>query len=306
MKKWIRDGLVLSALSALFVSSILAGCVGGKQSEKVDIGEQWRHSPHAGSGDSPEELQRMNTADCAHCHTAQGYWEVLLEGKESSAPYENVTGLTCHACHFTNSEIDRPGALRVGDVKSACVGCHDLIVINDAEELSWCSQGSVYKGRGGAEFAGSDVASSTHSKLPKSCVSCHMAQPANNIDPHAVSGHTFRVMTKGDTPRAFNTKGCIGCHQDITLAVVEKSQAEVNALLAILENLLPKTIIPSEEEHRMLPRLPGDLTLSDAEAKASFNYWMVVKDGSLGVHNPGYTRNLLKDSIEALRREKTE
>ena len=306
MKKWIRNGLILSALLVLLVSSIHTGWVGGKQSEKVDVAEQWHHSSHARSGDSPEELQRMNTADCAHCHTAQGYWEVFLAGKESGAPYENVTGLTCRTCHSSDSETGQPGALRVGDVNRACDGCHDLIVINHAEELSWCSQGSVYQGQGSAAFAGRDVASSAHSKLPKSCVSCHMAPPAEGIDPHAVSGHTFRVMTKGDSPRVFNSRACVECHPGITLAMVQKSQAEVKAMLDILEDLLPKKIIPSEDEHRMLPRLPRDPTLSDVEAKASFNYWMVIKDGSFGVHNPGYTRDLSKDSIEALRREKTE
>jgi len=306
LKKWAGNGVILSALAVLLSSSIHTGCVGEKQSEKVDIGEQWRHSPHAGSGNSPEELQRMNTTDCAHCHTAQGYWEVFLAGKASSAPYEHVTGLTCHTCHSSDGEAGRPGALRVADVNRACDGCHDLIVIIHADELSWCSQGAVFKGQGSADFGEKDVDPSAHSKLPKSCVSCHMAPPAREVDPHAVSGHTFRVMTKGDSPRVFNTTACKECHPDITLATVQKSQAEVKAVLDILEDLLPKKIIPSEDEHRMLPRLPRDPALSDVEAQASFYYWMVVKYGSLGVHNPGYTRRLLRDSIKALQQEETE
>jgi hypothetical protein len=194
----------------------------------------------------------------------------------------------------------------VGDVNRACDGCHDLIVINHADELSWCSQGAVFKGQGSTDFGEKDVDPSTHSKLPKSCVSCHMAPPARGIDPYAVSGHTFRVMTKGDSPWVFNTKACKECHPDITLATVQKSQAEVKAMLETLEGFLPKKIIPSEDEYRMLPRLPRDPVLSNVEAQASFYYWMMVKDGSLGIHNPGYTRRLLRDSIEALQREKME
>ena len=304
LKKWLLVALVLIFLFILFISSIYTESAAQKQSGGPSIGAQWKSSPHAGSGDSPEELQRMNAAECAHCHTSQGYWEVFLDGKESSAPYENVSGLNCLACHLPPPEEGGPpGLLRVGDAKAACKGCHDLIVRNNAEELSWCSQWMVFRGHGGAEFSDKDFSAGAHSGLHKNCASCHMAPAGSSNNPLIVGGHTFRVMTKGETRREFNASACIGCHPNISPAMVSKSQDEVRSLLKTLENLLPQKIIPSEDEHRMLPKLPEDPTLSKVQAQASFNYWIVSKDGSFGVHNPGYTRRLLEDSIQALKEE---
>jgi hypothetical protein len=45
----------------------------------------------------PEERERMNKTGCAHCHTAQGYWEVIIGGEESTAPYDSTDGITCDA-----------------------------------------------------------------------------------------------------------------------------------------------------------------------------------------------------------------
>ncbi|NIM14595.1 MAG: hypothetical protein GTO45_21480 [Candidatus Aminicenantes bacterium] len=35
---------------------------------------------------------------------------------------------------------------------------------------------------------------------------------------------------------------------------------------------------------------------------ASYNYYTILRDGTYGVHNPVYIRQLLEHSIEALRR----
>jgi hypothetical protein len=262
-----------------------------------DIKAQWAASPHAGSMSDAEERRRMNMPECAHCHTAQGYWEVILAGKPSSAPYEQATGLTCVACH----EDDRSGQLRVDSVGRACIGCHDILVVNQADELSWCSQGAVVLGRGGREPAGFDQPDSSHAGIIEGCAACHMA-PANAADPLQVGGHTSRVMTKGQSPRVLNSTACRGCHETMSVDQVASSQAEVRELLERLAALLPQKP-HSQDDSRSEPRYPADPALSETEAMASFNYYLIHKDGSYGVHNPIYTRRLLKSSITALGRD---
>ena len=44
----------------------------------------------------------------------------------------------------------------------------------------------------------------------------------------------------------------------------------------------------------------GERNNPDAEAKAAYNYYFVLKDGTWGVHNPKYIRALLRDSISVL------
>ncbi|MFH1942737.1 MAG: hypothetical protein ABIL68_11615 [bacterium] len=299
-EKIIQNFIILLMPIGLFLVSDPRAAASQSQSLSKDIRTQWEASAHAGSGDSPEEMKRMNTPECARCHTAQGFWEVVLEGKPSSAPYENPTGLSCISGHFPGKDESKIGILRVTDTRNACTGCHDLIVKSTAEELSWCPQGSILNGKGGSEFEGKDYPSGAHIRLKKNCVSCHMAEAPEGFD-NIVGGHTFRVITKGSTPRALNTYACSQCHDAIILDWVEMSQAQIKRLLEELASILPKRTFQSEGVKKEEAKFPKDPSLNAVESQASFNYWMIVKDGTFGVHNPVYIKKLLEDSIEALK-----
>ena len=112
------------------------------------------------------------------------------------------------------------GALWAGSVKDACRGCHDEIVANRPDYLSWCSQWGIFDGTGGAETPEGDYGTSAHSTLEKGCVSCHMAQAPMGVDSNRVGGHTFRVKTKGDSPILFNPGAWLPCHGEMTLHLV--------------------------------------------------------------------------------------
>jgi hypothetical protein len=285
--------MIVTAVISLSLILVIDADTGQTDTAGSDIEAQWAVSPHAGSMSDAEEQVRMNMPECAHCHTAQGYWEVILAGKPSSAPYDGATGLTCDACHS-----DQAGRLRVDAVDQACIGCHDILVVNQPDELSWCSQVDVVLGSGGREPAGLELPDSTHAGIIKRCAACHMA-PAETSDALKVGGHTFRVMTKGDTPRILNPTACLTCHETMSMEQVASSQAEVVEMLDRLAGLLPQKP-HSQDDSRHEPRYPADPTLSKTEAMASFNYYLIHKDGTLGVHNPIYTRRLLDASIAAL------
>jgi hypothetical protein len=260
--------------------------------------KEWLTSPHAMSMDNPEEKVRMNKTGCAHCHTAEGYWQVILSEKKSSAPYENAKGLTCIACHLQGKDSNSVGKLRTKNVINACDGCHSLLVQNTAHELEWCPQDSILEGIGGAEFEGKDYTSGAHATLDKNCVTCHMAETPAGKNKAQVGGHTFRVMTKGEAPTKFNKNSCIQCHENISLEWVRKKQQGFKKSLDKLAGLLPKKGTEGTQESE--PKFPEDPSLNKTEKMASHNYWMILKDGTLGVHNPVYLKNLLEDSIESL------
>jgi len=273
--------------------------------EAADLArQQWSNSAHAGSLDSPEERERMNRTGCAHCHTAQGYWEVILAGQKSTAPYAEVMGLTCEACHQDNGgrtgdETADVGPLRAGAPRDICFGCHDIMVANDPDYLSWCSQGLVVAASGGHRFSGWEQQPAAHENIERRCVTCHMAPAAAGVDRTLVGGHTFRVKTKGRQSAVFNPGGCLGCHESMNPEFVAASQQEVRDLLENLAGVLPQKPVPADST-RTEPRYPADPTLSEIEVHAAFNYWMIQKDGSFGVHNPLYTRQLLKRTLAAL------
>jgi len=265
------------------------------------IREQWGRSPHAMSMDTEEERIRMNTPECAHCHTAQGYWEVILGRKDSSAPYEDPVGLSCITCHFPEKIAARDGALRVGRREEACTGCHDILVQNDAGGFSSCLQGAMLRGAGGDHFTGTAYKSGTHGEISGGCVGCHMAPTPEGEYMYYLGGHSVRVISKGKVGRHFNPAGCRGCHEEISLESIEKSQQKVRKLMGELKSLLPEFKDPDSGE--TIPRFPKDPTLTAIQSKASYNYYFILKDGTWGVHNPIYIPQLLKSSIAALKKE---
>jgi hypothetical protein len=246
--------------------------------------------------DSDADRERMNRPGCAHCHTAQGYLRVTLGGEESMAPYDNVEGVICRACHLPAADGARIGGLRVGSPQDACQGCHDELVINEPDELSWSSQGGVYRGDGGAHIPGVEYPVSIHTGLAKGCVSCHMVPSTDGTTATDVGGHTFRVMTKGYDPEIFNAASCEACPHGITGDGLSISQRDVERMLETLASLLPQRRDPNQPRLRE-PRYPADPSLNEVQRRASWNYWLVQKDGSLGVHNPRYVRALLRNSI---------
>lgn len=296
--KSLLIGFVLFSLAGLGDLTVGFGCKDLMGQESITA--QWQTSPHAGSMDTPEEAARMNQAGCARCHTAQGYHREILGGQASAAPYADPVGLTCITCHLEGSEEGRVGPLRTGEAREACRGCHDEVVINRPDELSWCSQWGIFDGTGGSEAPGRDYPGSAHTELESGCVSCHMAAAGEGLDPLAVGGHTFRVKTKGEDPAVLNARPCQPCHAGMAIDRLEESQARVRNLLADLGALLPQKPHPTDPDATE-PKYPSDPSLTPVQARASYNYWLVQKDGSLGVHNPRYTRALLEASIEELR-----
>lgn len=292
---------LIAALTMLLQGAVSSGESGGSMGK---IKKQWKASPHAGSMDTSKEKESMNKKGCAKCHIAQGYHEVILAGKESTAPYKDPTGLTCIACHHPFDDKSKPGALRAGSAGNSCLGCHNIVITDSERGFSACPQGSVHQGLGGAEFAGREYPSGAHAGLEKGCVACHMAPPPEGPGRDIVGGHTFLAVAGEEDDAILNENACDMCHGAISMEAVRRSQEKFKALLEELAGLLPKKPAASDEETDPIPRFPKDPSLNDVEAMAAFNYYLIEKDGTYGIHNPAYTRTLLEESIAALEAEK--
>ena len=129
----------------------------------------------------------------------------------------------------------------------------------------------------------------------------------------ATGGHTW-------TPIVEN---CIECHQAVPGEANDFS-ADMATLLTLLRNVegvayevdangdpvfdangdyIPTTtpvigIIQADDPYRANTGI-----FSDVAAMAAWNYTTVYHDQSRGIHNPDYTKALLKNSIEALQNE---
>jgi hypothetical protein len=301
---------VVFALIVLLVgtSSVLAqenSCRDCHNDTTVITGKKtgWSESMH-GTG---EAYGRGTSSSCAACHSGGGFSAMVAQGLtpdtvEVGDP--NPTRQDCRACHQIHTsytaadwalETTDPVALYAlegviydGGKGNLCANCHQpRRTIDEADPNGIISVTSTHWGPHhgpqstmllGLAGAGDVIGfPSAHAMLVRdTCVTCHIGQD---------NSHTFEPAVSA----------CVICHSDAENFDINGVQTEVEALIAQVGELLVAKGLLDEEGHPVV----GDYTA--AEASALWNYiFIVFEDGSLGVHNPAYTKALLEAALVAL------
>ena len=296
------------------------------------IGREWTSSPHdSGMAAIQEESSHVLSAPCAQCHTAGGFFDYSTNGKLEKSSYSAMP-LTCSGCHNPH-DATNPYQLRdysapalangfqisEGGAGQLCMNCHrSRSNVATAVNTGWTPyfgphegpQTDVFFGQDGYTFGDSSITGlATHTQLTDACVTCHMA--SDTVDPNAamtLGGHTWKMSgpdALGDTTD--NTTACQSCHGPITDfnqipapydyagiangGPIPGVQTEVKALLAKLASLIPDSVLAN----------PGSATvgknLTKEQLGAVWDYLLISKDGSYGVHNAKYTFALLTRAI---------
>jgi hypothetical protein len=246
---------------------------------------------------------RGSSPACAGCHASEGFTtrvEAGLQPDEVTAGVTTPTPIRCRTCHQIH-ETHTPDdwALRVqGPVilmasgatfdrgaGNLCASCHQPRAApperggGDVEITSprWDAhrtQAAVLLGLGG--YGPSSGPGIHYMAIQDACVTCHMGPS--------------RVHTKDA-----QLPGCQTCHEGLGSFDRNSVQTQVNALFDELEELLLANGIlrPNGQAE------PG--TYAEEVAGAFWNYKFVYYDRSSGVHNPGYIKELLQSSIDALK-----
>jgi len=148
----------------------------------------------------------------------------------------------------------------------------------------------------------------THAMLEKQCAACHMqtADYVSEAQP-AVTGHQFVVNSY---------EVCAACHKDAANAqalVVSWTGVTTNFIQTVKASLdlwattqAPAALQASYGTRAWEYTTPGDLSpggpgpnaneqalIPDNIKKARYNLYLVLYDGSYGVHNPAYAQSLL-------------
>ena len=304
--------VVVFALVVLLVgtSSVLAqvqvtDCMACHNDTTVVTGKEtaWSESMH-GTG---EAYVRGTSASCAACHSGGGFSAMVAQGLtpdtvEVGDP--NPTRQDCRACHQIHTsytaadwalETTAPVVLFAfedvtydGGKGNLCANCHQprrtIAEADPNDNIGVTSthwgphhgpQSTMLLGLGG----GGDVKGgpSAHAMLVRNtCVTCHIGE--NN-------SHTFEP----------DVSACVACHSDADSFDINGVQTEVEELIAQVGELLKAKGLLDEEGHPVVGDYPA------AEASALWNYiYIAIEDGSLGVHNAGYTKALLNAALEAL------
>lgn len=284
------------------------------QGEHTPYLENWLESKHAISDTNANANLAnnfRNNPNCSGCHTFQGFIQFVGTTLEDTtniipnveAPGDSAKPIVCAACHDPH-DAKHEGQLRI-DLVDLCVKCHNP---EDAmpPEVPHHSTASMFAGVDAVEFSGYTYRTqSTHqvfgATAEKKCVACHvyMTPFSDNGTPNdptddilANTGHTF-------FPRI---EACMqsGCHES-GLDIPAGSQLEFDhrGRRTLTMNLIDSlaTIIAEIETDILPTATPED---SAKYQDGLFNLEYAQNEGSMGVHNPFYAEDVLKNTISYL------
>jgi hypothetical protein len=291
--------------------------------------DEWKGTGHAVVVEDMNPDSRISS--CGRCHSGSARLSML---KHEPLPVGDANvGIVCVTCHDPHQTTGNPAQVRnplystndyfltTSDVftnkydpnVNLCAQCHNH------RGASWTSssrpphhspQYNMLLGTVGVMADGSAPNSPAgHAYLEKQCVTCHMqTSPYVSEEQPAVTGHSFAVET---------FDACLQCHPypemlvDFTMEAVSDQVQQVKqaldswALTKAPEALRTKygklaweyTNIgelsvggpgPSSSEQALIP---------DNIKKARFDLYLVVNDGSYGVHNGPFSITLLNTAM---------
>lgn len=303
-----------------------AGCITchDMSTELVARLDQWRNSQHNLGGNF-----ERNGQGCNECHTHEGFREFIANGAVAGPP-PNPTAIgcrTCHNIHTTWGEADYSLAV-TGPTKfratyftaadynkgnsNICVTCHqprnvspfptvngpDVTITSSRYGPHHGPQGSFLVGAAGYEVPGSTAypSGNPHGGITDGCITCHMAAPFGRQS----GGHTMRLAYEYHGSEVANMAGCVTCHPSAKNFDINGFQTDIEALgLQLADLLKADNILQLDGDGNPTGLNIAPLTLSANKAGALYNWKMIIiEDRSKGVHNPGWARALLENSIE--------
>jgi hypothetical protein len=288
--------------------------------------EEWKSSPHSIVVEDMNPTNRIDS--CGRCHSGTARWS-LIEGRPLPVGDANM-GIVCINCHEPHSKTRNPYQLlnplastndyflRTTDVfadkynpnVNVCAQCHNH------RDASWTSssrpphhspQYNMLLGTVGLLGTGAAPHQpAAHGLLIKNqCVGCHM-QSTNYVSEAQprVTGHSFQV-------KSFDS--CRTCHplpEELAEFVTGSISNQVQTIKAELDlwaiTKAPASLRAAYGTRSWEYTTPGDLSpggpgpSSTEQAlvpvniqKARFNLYLVLYDGSYGVHNGPFAVSLL-------------
>ena len=279
----------------------------------------WESSAHSNIIAAP-----AGRDNCIACHSGTAFANEITElaklpegkqimmGEGDKATTTSATPTNCTACHtgrgadlMEAGEITIPTsekALTAG--KSAlCVACHNqrkAPKIDDEKRPAphYSSQGDTFFGTGGMIPEGMEAINNPHGGVKNPCISCHMTEK------NGLMNHNTKLDEKmvGEV--------CGKCHSGLTTfnreakadydgdGKTEGFQDETKGLLEMLKKGIEEKAGPfASEGGGVVFEKEG---ASNEAYLAAWNYFVIGKDGSNGIHNPAYAVKLLQQSYKTL------
>lgn len=224
--------------------------------------------------------------------------------------FENETSNLCAKCHQPRQVSGTGGVINYTALVSSPTETYNMSPINYRTGVHYGTEAAMHAGEGAIEFGTGYDRDHPHN-TGASCATCHMAEPL------ALSGgHSFIVN--------FNGCNVSGCHSSMNQQALNGFNAQFDELMEELadainaigggNNLFQRD--PADNEYHGYvdiydatanptgywgaPGNPAFPALTNAQFGAILNFQLLNRDGSHGIHNPGYMLRLLENTIESL------
>jgi len=304
-----------------------------------DVAE-WNNGPHKGiiwsnsfaQGPTSPEYMTNSFNNCIRCHDGRGYVNfTYARGTNTSGMTSaNLTDIACSACHDPHGNSNEH-YLRSRPVNSdtlangyhyglgngkVCMDCHKsrrnaaTFSITTVSSANWgphhSTQGDVLLGLNYAPLG--FAISGSHKNITGGCVGCHMTPTTDTgtVTRDKVGGHSMRLHDS--TSNYYHVSACTSCHPGKTKwddfvapqdfdgdGNIEPWQKEISGMLYNMRVALPPVGLDSINWQL----IKAD-SLNNNLKKAYYNYLYISGDGSLGLHNPFFTAQLLMNSLNAI------
>ncbi|OFY92752.1 MAG: hypothetical protein A3K10_17505 [Bacteroidetes bacterium RIFCSPLOWO2_12_FULL_31_6] len=309
-----------------------ASCVAcHNESHREPIKASYELSKH---GMGAELSSGENSGSCTQCHTSQGYIDYVTNGSITGSAYpdanQTIRCTTCHDMHstfdFANDGqdfalrnispvklvIDPTTSIDFGSTSNNCVTCHQprnsypvpagtgtITITSYRYGPHHGPQSTMLEGIMGANVVGATAypvpGSATH-RTGASCTKCHMNSTTAG---EGLGKHSMNVKDEAGN----YVDNCVKCHTSGVPAGVTGYAADLQTLKDLL---VAKKYISSETGYVLGANGTSNagntnqLVIPAKDAQAIWNYKTLIEDNSDGIHNPGYAKALLKNSIQAL------
>jgi hypothetical protein len=306
-----RDTTLLSAVCGV--------CHGNGHGQQLAAKQyQWNPTSHS-TGVTFKAVGGKSS--CARCHSGNGFVTQTVKGKpKADIDTLNMTNINCRACHKIHTEYDttdwdlstvkkvsqtvKPAdSIDIGK-GNLCVNCHQAIAVNPVDTVTVDSikvinrfgphfgpQASILIGTGGCESICTTTVKPTDipnckANVPEGCVACHV----NKVEGE---NHNF-IATKRAVAAANSAIN------------VDTIKAKVDPLLTeVRDSLVARNIIKIDTTAAigvaLVPPAAGTM-FTKAVAGACWNYLLIKKDKSHGIHNSSYALWLLENSLAELKK----
>lgn len=289
--------------------------------------EQWEESKHAAVVEELAERFELGTSlnSCGKCHSGDFFYNTIIKNRTMAdnalqgVPPEQMTGVSCAICHNPHAktgnaptpEDGRDFQLRFPEVANP-TPTNTIDATTNPQRFNLCGQCHHDRGRTWKDTARGPHYSvqanvytgemalpndddtplvlsrvSVHSFATEQCATCHMyRQDFQSAQAPAISGHGFTV----------NLESCAtsGCHPSTGQANAVKATLQTE-IQTRLDNIRSRLGAPATWEYSANggPNNAGQAALPDEIKQARYLYYYALEDGSLGIHNPAYVRDML-------------